>query len=91
MSRLQCGAQHVTLAVDLSDLPVPSLNQVRRVASGGLKLVSETSSREQEILTLTEADANATVADLISAHTTMIDQPDTRTYLKCGRHLIELS
>jgi tyrosyl-tRNA synthetase len=71
---------------------VPSLNQVRRVASGGgLKLVSETSGREQQAMTLTEADANATVADLISAHATMIDQRDTRTYLKCGRHLIELS
>jgi tyrosyl-tRNA synthetase len=70
---------------------VPSLNQVRRVASGGgLKLVSETPGQDQLAMSLTEADANVTVADLISSNATMFDQPGAHTYLKCGRHLIEL-
>jgi hypothetical protein len=36
------------------------------------------------------SDANATLADIIEQLPTDIDHPDARTFLKCGRHLIEI-
>ncbi len=71
---------------------VPSMSQVRRVASGGgLRLVTETPGREQETIVLTEADASGTLASLLSAHSAFVRQPGARTFLKCGRSLIEIS
>lgn len=68
---------------------VPSLNQVRRVAAGGgLRLVIETTDGGQHSTIL--SDANATLADIIEQLPTDIDHPDARTFLKCGRHLIEI-
>jgi tyrosyl-tRNA synthetase len=71
---------------------VPSMSQVRRVASGGgLRLVTETPGNEQETVVLAEADAGGTLASLLSAHSALVRQPGTRTFLKCGRSLIEIS
>jgi tyrosyl-tRNA synthetase len=70
---------------------VPSMNQVRRVASGGgLRLVTETPGREQQSVSLTEADVNGSLAALLAAHETVVAQDDTRVFLKCGRFLIEV-
>jgi tyrosyl-tRNA synthetase len=71
---------------------VPSMSQVRRVASGGgLRLVTETPGKEQEAIVLTEADASGTLASLLSANRAFVRQPDARTFLKCGRSLVEIS
>lgn len=70
---------------------VPSMNQVRRVASGGgLRLVAEGRNRGQETVTLTEADVNGTLATLLASHAALVGQPDARSFLKCGRFLIEV-
>ena len=71
---------------------VPSMSQVRRVASGGgLRLVTETPGKEQETIVLTEADASGTLTSLLSANRALVRQPGARTFLKCGRSLIEIS
>lgn len=70
---------------------IPSMNQVRRVASGGgLRLVVEAPDGGQETVTLSEADVNGTLATLCAARTEMTGQPKARIFLKCGRSLIEL-
>jgi tyrosyl-tRNA synthetase len=70
---------------------VPSLNQVRRVASGGgLRLVTEAPDRDQESVSLAEGDASGSLASLLTAHAALIGQPGARTFLKCGRFLIEV-
>jgi tyrosyl-tRNA synthetase len=69
---------------------VPSLNQARRVAAGGgLRLVIETTDGGQVSSVL--SDANATLAAVIAPSSTDIDRPDARAFLRCGRHLIEVS
>ena len=71
---------------------VPSMSQVRRVASGGgLRLLTETPGEEQETIAATEADASRTLASLLSAHSALVRQPGACTFLKCGRSLIEIS
>jgi tyrosyl-tRNA synthetase len=68
---------------------VPSLNQVRRVAAGGgLRLVTEAPGTTQSAVSLT--DANLTLRAVLDAHTKLIAQPDGRTFLKCGRSLVEI-
>jgi tyrosyl-tRNA synthetase len=70
---------------------VPSMNQVRRVATGGgLRLVTETPGTDQQAVSLTEADVNGNLAALLLAHETHVAQADTRVFLKCGRFLIEV-
>lgn len=70
---------------------VPSLNQVRRVASGGgLRLVNEAPDKNQETVSLTEADVSGTLSSLTAAHAALVGQPGARTFLKCGRVLIEV-
>jgi tyrosyl-tRNA synthetase len=70
---------------------VPSLNQVRRVASGGgLRLVVEVPGNDQQTVSLTEDDANTTIAGVVAAHSALVDQPQAQTFIKCGRFLIEL-
>ncbi|MFF5230286.1 tyrosine--tRNA ligase [Dactylosporangium sp. NPDC000521] len=70
---------------------VPSLNQVRRVASGGgLRLVVEVPGNDQQTVSLTEANANTTIADLVDANSALVDQPQAQTFIKCGRLLIQL-
>lgn len=70
---------------------VPSMNQVRRVASGGgLRLVAETPGAHQEVMSLTEADVNGSLAALLSANETHVALAGTRVFLKCGRFLIEV-
>ena len=67
---------------------VPSMNQVRRVAGGGgLRLVTEAPAGEQESVSLTEADVNGALGSLLSAD---VAQAGTRTFLKCGRFLVEV-
>ena len=69
---------------------VPSLGQVRRVAAGGgLRLVTEVPGEDQETAVLTEAEATATLRDLLTAHEAVTAQPGARNFLKCGRFLIE--
>jgi tyrosyl-tRNA synthetase len=69
---------------------VPSIGQVRRVAAGGgLRLVTEAPGQDQEAVVLTEADAGTTLDGLLKAHESLIGQPGARTFLKCGRFLIE--
>jgi hypothetical protein len=63
---------------------VASANQVRRVAAGGgLRLIHERTGCPQQSITLTEAGANASATDLAMAN-------DSRTFLKCGRVVIEI-
>jgi tyrosyl-tRNA synthetase len=70
---------------------VPSIGQVRRVAAGGgLRLVAEAPGGDQKTLTLTEADASATLCGLLETCQGPTDQPGSRTFLKCGRSLIEI-
>jgi tyrosyl-tRNA synthetase len=69
----------------------PSLNQVRRVASGGgLRLAAETPDGTQETITLTEADVSTTLTELLAAHTAIVGRASARTFIKCGRSLIEV-
>ncbi len=64
---------------------VPSRNRVRRVAAdGGLRLVTEHGGDEPDTVRLTAADADRPLADLPAA------APDTRTFLRCGRAVVEL-
>ena len=70
---------------------VPSMNQVRRVASGGgLRLVVEGQDSGQETISLTEVDVNGSLASLLASHGKLVGQPDVRSFLKCGRFLIEI-
>ncbi len=70
---------------------VASMSQVRRVASGGgLRLVAECHDSGQETATLTEADVNGSLATLLAMHADLIAQPQARSFLKCGRSLIEI-
>lgn len=70
---------------------IPSMNQVRRVASGGgLRLVTEAPDTGQETVSLTEADANGTLSSLATTHAALVGQLGARTFLKCGRVLIEI-
>ena len=65
---------------------VPSRNRVRRVAAdGGLRLVTEHGGDEPDTVRLTAADADRPLADLPAAAA-----PDTRTFLRCGRAVVEL-
>jgi tyrosyl-tRNA synthetase len=69
---------------------VPSLSQVRRVANGGgMRLITETPGEDQRAVALTEADATTRVTDLIRVHPQLSSQ-STRSFLKCGRVVIEL-
>ncbi|MEV4418214.1 tyrosine--tRNA ligase [Catellatospora sp. NPDC049609] len=71
---------------------VPSMNQVRRVASGGgLRLVAEAPGSGQETVNLTEADVNGTLTALLTAHPDLAGPAGNRLFLKCGRLLIEVS
>lgn len=69
---------------------VPSMNQVRRVAAdGGLRLVVEGPSSGPVITKLAETDVNVPLGALLAGHG---EHPgDARTFLKCGRFLIEVS
>src|SRR5579859_4269277 len=68
---------------------VPSMNQVRRVASGGgLRLVIESVDGGQEVANLSESDVNTTLAAVLAKHAGLAEQPDARSFLKCGRFLI---
>jgi tyrosyl-tRNA synthetase len=70
---------------------VPSMNQVRRVASGGgLRLVAESPDTDQRAVALGEAEVNSSLAAVLTAHETLAAQPDARVFLKCGRFLIEV-
>jgi tyrosyl-tRNA synthetase len=70
---------------------IPSMNQVRRVASGGgLRLVAEAPAGVQDTVTLTEADVNGTLGALHTAHAGMTAQPHARVFLKCGRFIVEV-
>jgi tyrosyl-tRNA synthetase len=70
---------------------VPSIGQVRRVsAGGGLRLVAEAPGKDQETVTLTEADASASLGSLLKANQGLTGQPCARTFLRCGRFLIEI-
>lgn len=70
---------------------VPSQNQLRRVASGGgLRLVSETPDGGQQTIPLTEAEANAPVAEVLGVHAEVVKESDARNFLRCGRALIEV-
>jgi tyrosyl-tRNA synthetase len=72
-------------------LTVPSIGQVRRVAAGGgLRLVTEAPGGDQETVTLTEADAGASLGSLLKANQGLTGQPCARTFLRCGRFLIEI-
>jgi tyrosyl-tRNA synthetase len=90
-----CQAEHAEtsvgeLFVKITNT-VPSMNQVRRVASGGgLRLVAEVPGKDQEAVSLTEADVSGRLASLLSAHESLIAQADARVFLKCGRFLIEV-
>jgi tyrosyl-tRNA synthetase len=71
---------------------VPSLNQVRRVAAGGgLRLVVESLDAERASATLTSAEANLGVADVLHAHRALLTEPGARVFLTCGRQLLELT
>jgi tyrosyl-tRNA synthetase len=71
---------------------LPSIGQVRRVAvGGGLRLVTEAPCGDQETVTLTEADAGATLCGLLETRQGLTGQPGSRTFLKCGRSLIEIT
>jgi tyrosyl-tRNA synthetase len=64
---------------------VPSRNRVRAVAAdGGLRLVTEHGTGEPETARLTAEDADRPLADLPAA------PPDARTFLRCGRAVVEL-
>ncbi len=70
---------------------VPSLNQVRRTAkSGGLRLVVEGPGSDKETVTLGTEEADAPLATLIATHAELLGATSTRSFLKCGRSLIEL-
>ena len=70
---------------------LPSMNQVRRVASGGgLRLVAETPGADHKTVSLTEVDVNGRLAALMAAHEALVTQADTRVFLKCGRFLLEV-
>jgi hypothetical protein len=45
--------------------------------------------KDQETVLLTEADASATLGSLVKEHEALTGQPGVRTFLKCGRFLIE--
>jgi tyrosyl-tRNA synthetase len=61
-------------------------NHVRRVArDGGLRLVREVPGRHGEAVPL--ADANSTLSAILAAHPEL---PGARTFLRCGRSLIEI-
>ena len=45
--------------------------------------------KDQETVLLTEADASATLGNLVKAHEALTGQPGVRTFLKSGRFLIE--
>jgi tyrosyl-tRNA synthetase len=71
---------------------VPSMNQVRRVASGGgLRLVVEGPGGGQETVALTAADVNGSLVALLAAHGELTERADHRQFLKCGRSLIEIT
>jgi hypothetical protein len=66
------------------------MNQVRRVASGGgLRLVIESVDGGQKVANLSESDVNTTLAAVLANHAGLAEQPDARSFLKCGRFLIE--
>jgi tyrosyl-tRNA synthetase len=71
---------------------LPSKGQVRRVAQqGGLRLVRELPSGEQETVGLTEANAVAPLADLMADHQGWFASAgENRLFLKCGRVLLAL-
>lgn len=70
---------------------MPSMNQVRRVASGGgLRLVVEGPDLGQKIVSLVDSDVNATLAAVLAAHAEVTGQPEARIFLKCGRLLIKV-
>src|SRR5205823_8588150 len=67
---------------------VPSMNQVRRVASGGgLRLVVEGADGGQKIANLSESDVNATLTAILAPHAESVEQPEARSFLKRGRFL----
>ncbi|PWU47819.1 hypothetical protein DLJ46_13530 [Micromonospora globispora] len=89
VDRAEHGASSVGELFAKTTKTVPSLNQVRRVASGGgLRLVVEVPGKDQVAVPL--ADANTSLADLVAAHAPLVSQPAARTFLKCGRSLIEV-
>jgi tyrosyl-tRNA synthetase len=70
---------------------IGSQNQVRRVAAGGgLRLVVETPTGEQRTTTIDETYANLTLGELPGDPLTQLSQ-GSRTFLKCGRVLLELT
>ncbi|WP_406273755.1 tyrosine--tRNA ligase [Nocardia sp. NBC_00881] len=70
---------------------IPSLNQVRRTAkAGGLRLVVEWPGNDKETVTLGVEDADAPIAKLVATHAELLGAANTRSFLKCGRSLIEL-
>lgn len=70
---------------------IPSLNQVRRVASGGgLRLVIESPTGDRKTIPIDEISANLAPNDLPGDSIRTRDQ-GTRVFVKCGRTLLELT
>lgn len=70
---------------------LPSRSQVRRIAKqGGLRLVRENDDARHETVRLDEPDASLSLDQLRSAHPGWFSERDFRTFLKCGRALVEL-
>jgi tyrosyl-tRNA synthetase len=80
----QCGGS--TIAELFAAVSASTGNHVRRVArGGGLRLVGEGPGEDREMVPL--ADANETLSAVLAAHAL---SPGTRTFLRCGRSLIEI-
>jgi hypothetical protein len=68
---------------------IGSLGHVRRVArGGGLRLVRELGDREPESLVLDERSVSRPLASLVTESPGAVD---ARSFLKCGRTVVEVA
>jgi tyrosyl-tRNA synthetase len=85
----ECGQSTVAELFTRTTALVSSRNQVRRVAAaGGLRLVVEAPGKAPRVTGLTEADAR--LEDILGPGEVGPDEVGARTFLRCGRAVIEV-
>ncbi|WP_042387977.1 hypothetical protein [Streptacidiphilus melanogenes] len=75
---------------------VAGRKQVRRVAeAGGLRLVAEDEEGGQRVASLSPADADRSLAEVLAEHRSLLGAEGsgarTRAFLRCGRAAVALS